>query len=356
MVRYFLPSVGKEVKLERRCPHCARRNGNIHSAVRYRAISDLRVSEIPQHRMKCPWCGTTWTVRAEGVGDGRWRSDRLRAHGLMLYMLGLSYRSVESVLLAMECRSGKSSVERDVSEAGVKAYELHRSSPRIRVRVLGVDGTGSAMAGVNRPGVLFFVDIGTQRVLCVEPVKETDAAAVRRHVHRVFAAMGSEELRTDELSVYEGIVPEERHGICLAHWCKSKGKRTHDLLRQAIREKRPLEMDTLRELQAILRLRPRPPTVPEELSRLVRRYINCRKGLLGQINQLLQHVERTWERVSSDPKDPTNNTTERAIGLTFKIRAKTMRGFKSQSKVLNHIHLANFMRPANGLCDLRKVI
>ena len=89
---------------------------------------------------------------------------------------------------------------------------------------------------------------------------------------------------------------------------------------------------------------------------MVRRYINCRKGLLWKINQLLQHVERTWEQVSDDPKDPTNNATERIIGLTLKIRSKTMRGFKAKAKVIAHPYLASFLRGIDGLCDLRQVI
>ena len=112
----------------------------------------------------------------------------------------------------------------------------------------------------------------------------------------------------------------------------------------------------MRKLLELLRLQPRPPTVPEELTVLVRRYIHCRQGLLWQINQLLQHVERTWEKVSDDPVDPTNNATERIIGLTFKIRAKSMRGFKAKHKVLAHPYLASFLRGQDGVCDLRKVI
>ena len=110
------------------------------------------------------------------------------------------------------------------------------------------------------------------------------------------------------------------------------------------------------KLLEILRHKPRPPTVPEEVLTPVRRYINCRKGSLWEINKLLQHIERTWEKVSDDPVDPTNNATERIIGLTFKIRSKTMREFKSQSKVLAHPHLSSFLRGNDGLCDLRKVI
>ena len=76
---------------------------------------------------------------------------------------------------------------------------------------------------------------------------------------------------------------------------------------------------------------------PEEIERLVRRFLNCRHGLFWRANQLLQHIERTWSSVSRDLVDPTNNATERITGLTYKIRAKTMRG-------------------ADGLCDLRRVI
>ena len=80
------------------------------------------------------------------------------------------------------------------------------------------------------------------------------------------------------------------------------------------------------------------------------------KGLLWEINKLLQHVERTWMQVSDDPVDATNNATERVIGLTFKIRAKTMRGFKSEPKMLAHPYLSSFLRGDNGICELRKVI
>jgi hypothetical protein len=54
---------------------------------------------------------------------------------------------------------------------------------------------------------------------------------------------------------------------------------------------------------------------------MVVRYINARKALPWKMNQLLQHVERTWAKVSNDPADPTNNATERIIGLTFKPQA-----------------------------------
>lgn len=355
VVTYKIPSVGSVLKLDRHCPHCHRNHGRIHSGIIHRRISDLKARSIPQRRMKCPYCGTTWTVRADGVGHGRQRSERLRGIGVILYMLGLSYRAVEQFLPCLECCGSSSSIERDVTEIGQNAKDLHLSAPRMRLGVLGVDGTGAAMAGRNA-GILFYVDVQRQKLIYVEPLKETNTAKVRRHVARVFQAMGADELRSDEHSVYKGIVPQGKHSICLTHWRKSKGKRAYDLYRQAVAENRSLEADSMLELLEILRIKPRPPTAPPQLDRLVRRYINARRGLLWKINQLLQHVERTWEKVSNDLTDATNNVTERIIGLDFKIRAKTMRGFKSLEKVLAHPYLSSFLRGEEGICDLRKVI
>ena len=355
MFECILPSVREAVKLGRKCPHCHKNNGNIHSSSGQRRIRDLKVSAIAQRRMKCPFCGLTWTIRPEGIGPGRWRSDRLRGLGVILYMLGLSYRAVERFLPCLECPAGKSSIERDVDEFGQKARQYHQSAPRTQINILGVDGTGAAMAGKDA-GILFFTDIQGQKLVLVEAVHEKDCDKLRRHVAKVLAAVGAQELRSDEHSAYRGIVPDDRHRLWLTHWLKSKAKRASELYRQALLENRPLEVESMKRLLALLRLKPRPPTVPAELGRLVRGYIHSRQGLLWKINQLLQHVERTWEQVSDDGVDPTNNVTERIIGLTFKIRAKTMRGFKSQRKVLDHIYLSNFLRGEAGICDLRKVI
>jgi hypothetical protein len=232
------------------------------------------------------------------------------------------------------CSGSKSSIERDVAAAGQKAKALHLQSPRTRVRVLGVDGTGAKIAGDHKQGLLFFTDIEQNRLICVEPVNEKDARKVRQHVRRVMAEVGAEQLRTDELSVYEHIVPQEHHSICLAHWRKSKCRRAYELYRRLKAEGLGFEAEDMRRLLQLLRQEPRPPTLSEAVEKLVRRYINCRRGTLWKVNQLLQHIERTWGRVSSDEGDRTNNATERIIGLNYKIRAKTMRGFKSIEKSL----------------------
>lgn len=363
MIRYIIPSVGNSLKLERRCQHCGRFGGNVHSGISYRAVSDIKISSISQRRMKCPFCKTTWTIRAEGVSDGKQRTDRLIAIGVFLYMFGLSYRSVEKFLPLLGCRGSKSSIERDMAVAGQKAEVLHPldfardrlSAPRMRVRVLGVDGTGARMAG-KKAGLLFYVDVDGSRLIYVEPVDEKDSAKVRRHVQKVFNEVGAKQLRTDELSVYDRIVPEQNHKICLAHWRKSKCRRARQLGCQLKTEGLQFESEDMLKLVDLLRQEPRPPTLPEGIEKFVRRYINCHRGTLWNVNLLLQHIERTWERVSSDEGDRTNNATERLIGLDYKIRVKTMRGFKNDDKVLGHCYLSEYLRGIDGICDLRKVV
>jgi len=355
LIRYIIPSVSNSLKLERYCPHCGRFGGNIHSSINYRAVSDIKISSVPQRRMRCPFCKTSWTVRASGVGHGRQRTDRLIAIGVVLYMFGLSYRCVEKFLPLLDCIGSRSSIERDVAAAGQKVKSLHFAAPGMRVRILGVDGTGAKMAG-KRAGLLFFVDVDRGRLICVEPINEKDSIKVRRHVQKVMWEVGAEQLRTDELGVYDKIVPEGSRKVCLAHWRKSKCRRAWQLYRQLKAEGMEFEASDMLKLLELLKAEPRPPTMPEAVEKLVRRYINCRRGSLWKVNQLLQHVERTWEYVSNDEFDRTNNTTERIIGLNYKIRVKTMRGSKAWPKVLGHCYLSEFLRGVDGVCDLRKVV
>jgi hypothetical protein len=264
---------------------------------------------------------------------------------------------VELMLAAWGCKGSKSAIERDVAEAGSQARSLHeRAKGLIRVRILGVDGTGARIAGKPRAGLLFFVDVERGKLICVEPVNETDSRKVREHVLKVFAMVGAQQLMTDELSVYDNIVDEDSHKICLAHWRKSKVNRAYEIHRQLKVEGLEYAAKDMSELIALLRQDPMPQKIPEGIEKLVRRYINCRSGALWKANQLLQHIESTWERLSKDGTNRTNNTTERLIGLDYKLRVKPMRGIKNTSKALNHCYLSEYLRGENGLCDLRKVI
>jgi hypothetical protein len=59
---------------------------------------------------------------------------------------------------------------------------------RMGVQVLGVEGTGARMAGQSRAGMLFFVDIGSGKLLFVvwpktmRGFKSRDKALAHRHL------------------------------------------------------------------------------------------------------------------------------------------------------------------------------
>ena len=95
---------------------------------------------------------------------------------------------------------------------------------------------------------------------------------------------------------------------------------------------------------------------PPERCHQVRRLIHAHRDLPWKPNHPLPHVQRMCRKVSDAPADPTHNAPERLIGLTFKIRSKTTRGFKATAKVLAHPHLAFFPRGREGICDRRQVI
>ena len=112
-------------------------------------------------RLHCAYCDTSWTVHGEGVKDGCLHSDRLRAIGVFLYMLGLSDRSVACFCGSLEWRTSKSTVERDVRDAGQNAKTLREEAPKMRMRVLGVDPTNNTM--VRLIGLTYKIRTKTMR-------------------------------------------------------------------------------------------------------------------------------------------------------------------------------------------------
>jgi hypothetical protein len=54
-----------------------------------------------------------------------------------------------------------------------------------------------------------------------------------------------------------------------------------------------LESEDMLKLIELLKAEPWLPTLPDEMQKLVRRYINCHRGTHWKANQVLQHIERT---------------------------------------------------------------
>ena len=88
-------------------------------------LRDTEYDQVNVVRWKCLQCGRTFRVYPKGVSEAE-RSDRLKAAGVMLYLLGISYRGVEDFLTALRYPVGYATVYRNVQEAGERALQLRK--------------------------------------------------------------------------------------------------------------------------------------------------------------------------------------------------------------------------------------
>jgi len=364
---FRLPRPGVEPVLDRTCPSCGHLKMHVHQHQRERRIVDYRLDTIHQVRVKCPRCGKTATCRPEGVQPNLHRTPAVVAYGVVLYVLGLSYRNAAGAVKLLVGQGSKSAVERDVRAAGQQAQRMHTARAGRPVRILGIDGTGQRIKrrGTTRHvGVGFAVDAEQGVLLGVELMEEEKPNEVRRFVRRLCRRYDVEVILTDEHSSYPRAMRSRnvtaQHRLCQTHWKKSKQLRVRSLRAQA-QERGHRRM--VRDLDRLKRLiRDGPPDALQQLLRIHRRYLDAPPPRPGQpwslrthLRMLTHHLIETWERVGTDTQ-PTNNTAERLIGLLLKERSKTMRGFASADSIPRFVHLAAYLReqPRGPVLDLTR--
>lgn len=88
-------------------------------------LVDIEYEEVDAIRRKCLRCQRTHRAYPQGVSKSN-HSDRLKALGVFLYMLGISYRDVEEILTSLGCPLDHTTVCRDVQAAGEEVDELRR--------------------------------------------------------------------------------------------------------------------------------------------------------------------------------------------------------------------------------------
>jgi transposase-like protein len=132
-VEYKMPPIcpyedcdGEHFKLRQR--HCRR------------SIDDTDHDSVNVQRYRCLSCKRTLRVYPRGV-SGVQRSDRLKAIGIILYVLGLSYAAVEDALHALGLVGSKASVYRDVQAAGKAVKRVCDAQGKRKVHVMGADAT-----------------------------------------------------------------------------------------------------------------------------------------------------------------------------------------------------------------------
>jgi len=334
--------------------HCRYCGGIAHSHAidRHRHIADTALKEITQRRFHCTGCCRTFQSYPHGMRKGAQRSDRVKALGVILYVLGPSYREVASVVKALAGKTCASTVYNDVQAAGAKARRWRRDL-RGKIHLMGVDGTGQKMKGGNE-GVVFAVDVEGELLLRVEVMEEEDEEQVKRFLKELAEEFGAEALLSDEHKSYQGGSSSlgMEHRLCEAHWKKAKLRRARNLVQRAQSARWRHIEDDLERLAAFVR--EWPDADEKDLQELWRKYLKYPPPPPGgrwsfgyEVRLLMQDVLENWNRVG-----PTNNTTERLIGLLLKMRSKTMRGFVKTENIKRFVYLNGFLWAHRAACDL----
>ncbi len=335
------------------CPACGHWHLQRHGTAP-KPIRDQHLRHVRVHRYRCCHCRHTFRHYPVGVTAAD-HSQRLVALLAVLWALGLSLRRTALVLEVLGMATSFVSVWRAVQSVGAS---LRRTCVGT-VAVLGVDGTGMRLAGTT-VGVVVAVDTGTGQVLDLELTDERDPAALQSWLRPLVESYGIEVLVTDDLGSY-AVTAEHldvaRQG-CRFHLARWVGRRLHELETGLGPEYRPVlqrvraildrgEADgdrQLLELWQSLRAVPHPRDGPRSAEvRLWR--------LLGWLSERWSSY-RLCARRSDVPA--TNNRSEQAIGR-IKVRSRTVRGYKSETGLLNASALAGLVGTGRDL-DFQSLI
>jgi len=367
MRRYQIPTLEPTAQVSRRCPHCARNGGRIHQRRMQRPV-DTRLEQVEKIRMRCAFCRKTWTCQPKGMKAHFSRSQRVRALNVLLYALGLSYRSVAAVVRSLGAEESETSVYHDVVQSGTKAQELHdRRVARLTgsVGMVGLDGTGQLLAepgNSHSEGLMFAVDFGEGRLLQFELLDEGDAEGLQEFVDDLRERFGVEEWVGDDHGSHRGRFGSDVYWICTAHFKKAKKKRLRQL-RDAAESKDSRVKEPERFLRSVDALEQLLEEVPEDGEKrafdVYRHWRDARAPTEGEraspewsLKQLALEISEKWRWAWSY----TNNMTERAIGRLLKIRSKTMRGFKKPENIVRFVHLCDWMTGGPVRLDLAEVL
>jgi transposase-like protein len=334
-----------EVKSEKetrpaQCPYCHhdifQRWGQVNKPIR-----DPQFSRVRIYRYRCCRCRRTFRDYPAGV-DCADQSQRLRQLAALTWMLGLSYRGLSGVFAAFRVSLSRMSGWRDVQAQAQQAQTARHGQP---VRVLGLDGAYVRGWG-DIQAVVVAIDLGDGQPVAIGRMDEKDPQAVKKFLEPLVQRLGVSVIVTDDLFSYKKVSEELdlEHQVCQFHLRRWVGRTLHDLA-----ERLPGEcQETLIEIRRIIN--ELPADGDKQLLALWKNIKESRKGRMDQplsavdeLRQLLVRLSDNWARYRVfdwQPEVPwTNNGSERAIGR-MKMRARTVRGYKTWSGMQNGLFLA----------------
>ena len=335
-----LPDVKRYTETRpKRCPKCDgetfQRWGQVKKPVR-----DTRARNVRVYRYRCCRCGKTFRYYPGGITKAD-QTERLRLFAVICWTMGMSYRGVSSILSGLGIVLCPMTVWRDAQEQEAKLRRQNQWRP---VRVLGLDGAYVLGWGEKRP-VLVAVDLGAGQPVAVGYVNECDPQAVQRWLEPLIQCMGVSVIVTDDLAAYKVVARRLNleHQICQFHVRRWVG-RTLKEMQNAISKEWLWVLEEIKELLEEL-----PPDGDKRLYALWKQ-VKVSRGKRSeqqtpdyQLRDLLIRLSENWSGFCAFYTDPaipwTNNGTEQVIGR-MKMRARTVRGYKTWQGMQTGLMLA----------------
>lgn len=324
-----LPAVKrKREERPKQCPYCEGETFQRWGQVQ-KPVKDIWIRTVRVYRYRCCHCQRTFRHYPEGTGCTD-QTERLRVFAIVLWRLGLSHRASSLILSGLQVVVSHMLIWRDVQAEAQKITKRNHWKP---VRIVGLDGAYVLGWGEKQP-VLVAVDLGSGEPIAIGYLNEQDPQALRRWLEPLVQRHGITVIVTDDLSSYK-VVSEKLqlgHQICQFHVRRWVGKALREL-----QETVPKEwLWVLDEIQNLIDLLP--PDGSKALYVLWKKLPGRRskreqaRSALEQLRDLLLRLSQDWHSYCTFQSEPlvpwTNNATEQAIGK-MKMRARTVRGYKS---------------------------
>lgn len=340
-----LPNVKRKTEERpKKCRYCEGKTFQRWGQVN-KPVKDIRIRNVKVYRYRCCRCKRTFRYYPEGNTKAD-QTERLRLFAVLLWTLGLSHRASSLILSGLKVTLSHITIWRDVQREAEQIKKRNHWKP---VRVLGLDGA-NVLGWGEKQSVLVAVDLGTGEPIALGYINEYDPQVVRRWLAPLVQRHGITVIVTDDLSSYK-IVAEKLqlgHQVCQFHVRRWVGKALKEL-QETIPKEWLWVLEEIRQLIKIL-----PPDGSRTLYTLWKQLPgrhskrNQARLALEQLRDLLLRLSQDWHRYctfQSEPEVPwTNNSTEQVIGR-MKMRARTVRGYKSWSGMQSGLLLAGTHTP-----------
>lgn len=324
-----LPDVKRKTEERPRgCPYCEGETFQRWGRVK-KPVKDIRVKNVLVYRYRCCQCQRTFRHYPGGNSCAD-QTERLRFLAILLWKFGLSYRASSLILSGLNVLVSFMTIWRAVQAEAQTIKKRNQWKP---VRMVGLDGAYVLGWGGKQP-VLVAVDLGTGETMALGYVNEHDPQAIQRWLAPLVQHHGITVIVTDDLFSYKVVAEKLQlgHQVCQFHVRRWVGKTLKEL-QETVPKEWLWVLEKVHQLLDTL-----PPDGSKTLYALWKQLPGRRSSFsqslsaLEQLRDLLLRLCQDWHRYcafQSEPQLPwTNNQTEQAIGR-MKMRARTIRGYKS---------------------------